>query len=114
MPLLPHATGLRRHRKSSQPILTPGKNGVLCPLCTTALGLPAREWTRSPVVVAAGTNRLESGVWGTKRPEGVWEVDTRGTKRLEGSGAVRWGVFDTKLTPWGDGRGAWVMSPGSR
>jgi hypothetical protein len=51
-----------RIKRSGQPNLVPGKNGVLCPLCMAGLGLPAREWTRGPAVVEAGTKRLEPGV----------------------------------------------------
>ena len=60
-----------RIKRPGQPNLVPGKNGVLCPFCTAGLGLPAREWTRDPAVVAAGTKRLEPGVRGTKHPEGA-------------------------------------------
>ena len=56
MPLAPEKTKCR-----PQPSLVPGKNGVLCPLCMAGLELPAREWTRDPVV-AAGAKRRESGV----------------------------------------------------
>ena len=62
MLLLPYVTSPGEDKKSAQLSLVPGKNGVLCPFCMAGLGLPAREWTRGPAVVAAGTKRRESGV----------------------------------------------------
>jgi hypothetical protein len=59
---LHYATSPRKDKQPAQPNLVPGKNGVLCPLRMVGLGLPAREWTRDPAVVAAGAKRLESGV----------------------------------------------------